>query len=214
MKTQLLCGALGAMLLTTSALAQAARPAATPAAPAAQAGSAARPSTAPSNPGPVIAGVCILDGPGAIGGSAAGRAASTRLQQLTQQVQAELQGQQTPLETEANRINALPEAQRAAPSQALAPRVQAFRTLAGRREQELALTQRQALQQIETALQGVISQIYVQRGCGVMIDRGSVVYANPAMDVTQAAVAALNTRLPTITFNRATLPATPAPAAR
>jgi outer membrane protein len=200
MKTQLICGALGAMLLTTTAFAQTA--------PAA--GTAARPSGAPTNPGPVIAGVCVLDSQAAIGNSAAGRAAATRLQQLTQQVTAELQPQQTALQTEATRINALPEAQRAAPAQALNTRAQTFRTLGARREQELALTQRQALQQIETALSAVIGQLYVQRGCGLMIDRGSVIYSNPAIDVTPAAVTALNARLPTITFNRATLPAQPA----
>ena len=183
-----------------------------PAAPAAPA--AARPSTAPANPGPVIAGVCILDGAGAISGSAAGRAASARLQTLTQQVQAELQAQEATLTTEANRIRALPEAQRAAPATALQPRVQAFQTLAATRQEELRRTQATALQRIETELQAVVSTLYVQRGCGLMMDRSAVVYSNPAMDVTQAAVTALNTRLPTITFERARLPATPAPAAR
>lgn len=204
MKTTILCGALGAMLLSTYAAAQTARPAATPA--------GARPAAAaaPSNPGPVIAGVCVLDGAAAIGNSAAGRAANTRLQTLTQQVQAELQAQRTPLTTEATAINALPEAQRAARSQALQPRVQAFQTLANTREQELRLTQSQAVQRIENELQAVVSQIYVQRGCGLMLDRAAVVYTNPAIDVTPAAIAALNTRLPTITFNRSTLPATPA----
>lgn len=202
MKTTILYGALGAMLLSTTVAAQTApaRPAATPA--------GARPAAnAPANPGPVIAGLCVLDGAAAISNSAAGRAANTRLQTLTQQVQAELQAQQTPLTTEANAINALPEAQRGARRQTLAPRVQAFQTLATTREQELRLTQQQALQRIENELQGVVSQIYVQRGCGLMLDRSAVVYTNPAIDVTPAAIAALNTRLPTITFNRATLPA-------
>ncbi|MBW3617481.1 MAG: OmpH family outer membrane protein [Proteobacteria bacterium] len=206
MKTIILCGALSATLLSSTVAAQTApaRPAATP--PGARPAAAA----APSNPGPVIAGVCVLDGAAAIANSAAGRAANTRLQTLTQQVQAELQAQQTPLTTEATAINALPEAQRGPRRQALGPRVQAFQTLAQTREQELRLTQSQALQRIETELQAVVSQIYVQRGCGLMLDRAAVVYTNPALDVTPAAIAALNTRLPTITFNRATLPATPA----
>jgi outer membrane protein len=206
MHRHLLCAA-GALLIATSAAAQTA-----PARPAAA--TAPRPSSAPTNPGPAIAGVCVLDGAGAISGSAAGRAASTRLQTLTQQVQAELQAQEATLTTEANRIRALPEAQRTAPATALQPRVQAFQTLAGTRQEELRRTQATALQRIETELQAVVSTIYVQRGCGLMLDRSAVVYSNPAMDVTQAAVAALNTRLPTINFERTRLPATPAPAAR
>jgi outer membrane protein len=208
MQRHLLCAA-GALLVATSAAAQTA-----PARPAGAATAPARPSTAPTNPGPAIAGVCILDGAGAISGSAAGRAASARLQTLTQQVQAELQAQEATLTTEANRIRALPEAQRAAPATALQPRVQAFQTLAGTRQEELRRTQATALQRIETELQTVVSTLYSQRGCGLMLDRSAVVYSNPAMDVTQAAVAALNTRLPTITFERTRLPATPAPAAR
>lgn len=211
MKHLVSSAALGAMLLATAAAAQTpARPAAAPAA------AAARPAAAiPTNPGPVIAGVCILNGPGAIADSAAGRAANTRLQTLTQQVQAELQAQQAPLNTEATAIRALPEAQRAPRIQALQPRAQAFETLAATRQEELRRTQARAVQRIETELQTVVSQIYVQRGCGIMFDRSAITYANPAMDVTQAAVTALNARLPTITFERERLPAAPAaPAAR
>lgn len=196
--------ALVGALIATTAAAQT-----TPARPAAAAPAAARPAV-PTNPGPVIAGMCILNGPGVISDSAAGRAANARLQTLTQQVQAELQAQQAPLTTEANAIRALPEAQRAARIQALQPRAQAFETLANTRQRELQATQASAVQRIETELQTVVSQIYVQRGCGIMLDRSAVTYANPAMDVSQAAIAALNTRLPTITFNRTVLPATPA----
>lgn len=205
MKTILSCAALAA-LLSTQAAAQTtpARPAATPAARAA----------VPTSPGPVIAGVCILNGPGAIADSAAGRAANTRLQTLTQQVQAELQAQQAPLTTEANAIRALPEAQRAPRIQALQPRAQAFETLAATRQEELRRTQQRAVQRIEAELQTAVSQIYVQRGCGLMLDRSAITYANPAMDVTAAAITALNTRLPTITFERERLPAAAAPAAR
>lgn len=209
MKTHTICAALGVTLLATSAYAQtrpAARPAATPAAPAAQAG------TLPSNPGPVIAGVCMLDGPTAIRQSSAGQATSARLQVLGQQVQAELKPTADSLNAENTRIRALPAAQQQAPGQALTTRVQQFQRLQQQRAQELELTQARALEQIETQLSAVVSQIYVQRGCGLMLDRNSTIYANPAMDTTAAAVAALNARMPTITFNRATLPATPAAA--
>lgn len=192
--------ALAVTLSATAAYAQAARPAAPAAAPAAR----------PANPGPVIAGICVLDEQRAVLTSAAGRAFTTRMQQLSQQVQAELQGQQTPLETEARRIGALPDAQRAAPSQALNPRIQTFQRLASQRQAELEATQQQQLRRIANEMQPVVSQVYSQRGCGVMLDGQSIVYANPAMNVTDAVITALNARLPTLTFNRATVPATPA----
>ena len=216
MKTSILFGAAGAMLLAASASAQTtpARPAG--AAPAPITPAAARPAPAtPTSPGPAVAGVCTLDGPGAIGASAAGRAAGTRLQTLTQQVQAELAPQQTSINTELTAIRALPEAQRQPRATALEPRARAFQQLAAQREQELRATQATALQRIEGELQTVVSQLYVQRGCGLMLDRSAVIYGNPAIDVTQAAVTALNARLPTITFERTRLPAqAAAPAAR
>lgn len=169
----------------------------------------------PTNPGPAIAGVCTLDEQRAIVTSAAGRAYNTRMQQLTQAVQAELTPQQTSIEAEARRIQALPENQRAQPSQALTPRLTAFQRLAATREAELQATQRRQLQRIATEMQPVVSQVYVQRNCGLLLDGSAVVYANPAMSITDAVVAGLNTRLPTLTFNRETLPAqAAAPAAQ
>ncbi|MDP8916935.1 MAG: OmpH family outer membrane protein, partial [Pseudomonadota bacterium] len=114
------------------------------------------------------------------------------------------------LNAEATRIRALPEAQRAAPAQALNTRANALQRLAAQREQELEQTQVSALRRINNELQAVVSQLYVQRGCGLMLSRSAVVYANPAMDVTTQAVQALNTRLPTITFDRERLQPRPA----
>lgn len=198
-----------AVVAMTAVLAAAPALAQTPPAQAAAGAAAAR----PTNPGPVIPGVCLLDEQRAIVTSAAGRAFNTRMTQLTQQVQAELQPQQTSLETEARRIGALPEAQRAAPGQALNPRVQAFQRLANQRQQELEATQQRQLRRIAAEMQPIVAQVYVQRSCGLMLDGQSAVYANPAMNVTDAVIAALNTRLPTLTFNRETAPAAAAPAA-
>ena len=129
MKFALCASALAAATLASgSAMAQAA--------PAA----AAAPSVRPTSPGPVIPGVCILDEQRAVATSAAGRAYTARMQVLTQQVQAEVQAQQTPIETEARRINALPEAQRAAPGQALNPRIQTFQRRAGQRQAAIEAT--------------------------------------------------------------------------
>jgi outer membrane protein len=202
-----LCTAALAVCAAAPAFAQTtpARPATAPAAAATP-----RPASAPTNPGPVIPGVCVLDGEQAIGTSAAGRAAAARLTVLRQQVQAELAPEDTALRNEATRIRALPEAQRAAPAQAYQTRGAALQQLAGRRQAELERTEYNALLRINTELSAVVSQIYVQRGCGLMLSKSAIVYANPAMDVTAAAVTALNARMPTITFNRETLPAQPA----
>lgn len=196
--------AAGALLCAAPAFAQT-----TPARPAAQ--PAAQPA-APASPGPVIPGVCLLDTESAIAGSAAGRAASARMNALTQQVEAELTPERNAINAELTRIRALPAAQQQTPGAALQTRANTFQALAARREQELQRTQVTALRRIEGELSTVISQLYVQRGCGLMISRNAVIYGNPAMDVTALAVTQLNTRLPTITFNREQLPAGTTPA--
>ena len=48
----------------------------------------------------------------------------------------------------------------------------------------------------------MIRALYTQRNCGVLFDRQAVFAANPAMDVTDAAVAALNAKIQTFTFER------------
>jgi outer membrane protein len=168
----------------------------------------------PSNPGPVIPGVCVLDEQRAVVTSAAGRAFNTRMQQLSQQVEAELRPQQTSLQTELTTYQSqqatLQPAQRQQREQALQTRANAFQTLASTRQRELQLTQETQLRRIATEMQPVVNQVYVQRGCGLMLDSQSTVYANPAMNVTDAVIAGLNTRLPTLTFNRSTAPAAPA----
>ena len=205
MKTTILCTA-AALLCASAAYAHT-----TPARPAAQAPAAAapqvRPQAAPTNPGPVIPGVCVMDSQAAISGSAAGRAAAARMQTLTQQVRAELTTEGNAISTEDRAIRALPEAQRTARISALQTRVNTFQQTGAVREEELRRTQGQALNRIVQALEPVVLQLYVQRGCGLMVDRGSVIYANPAMDVTQQAVQALGRAVPTITFDRVGLPA-------
>jgi Skp family chaperone for outer membrane proteins len=193
-----------AALVTSIALPAAAQQAAAPA------------GATPTNPGPVIPGVCVLNEQGAILGSAAGRAYATRIQQLGQAVNAELTPQRTAIETEARAIQALPENQRGPRTQALQPRVTQYQQLANTRQQELAATERRQLGRIAEALQPVVAQVYVQRSCGMLIDQQSVVYANPAMNITEAVVTALNARLPSLgnfERERAPAPGAAAPAA-
>lgn len=199
----------GALLCAASAQAQT-----TPARPAGQAPAAVpaiapqvRPAAAPTNPGPVLPGVCVLDSQAAIANSAAGRAAATRMQTLTQQVRAELTAEQTAIRNEGTAVSALPEAQRGPRTTALQTRFNTFQQTGAVREEELKRTQGQALNRIVQAMEPVVLQLYVQRGCGLMLDRGGIVYSNPAMDVTAQAVQALDRALPTLTFDRVRLPA-------
>ena len=200
-------------LLAAAAALTAASPVFAQAQPARPAAAAPAATPLPSRPGPNIAGVCVVDTEGAIAASSVVRAFQTRMQTLTQNVRAELQPEDTAIRTEATRIQALPEAQRATPTNALQARLTAFQRRAQQREQELQTTQGQQLQRLGNELRPVLDQVYGARGCGILIARDAVVAFNPAMDITGAVTTALNARIQTITFDRATLPQQPAAAA-
>jgi Skp family chaperone for outer membrane proteins len=205
-----------AALVTAAALAahvQAAtpaRPAAAAAAAPAAAAPAAQANIAPP-PGPPIGGLCVFSYDRAIGNSTVGKAYVTRMQQLTAQVQAELTPERTAIETEGNTL----QTQRASLTQdqlnqrvgALQTRAQAYSTKEQQRGAELEETKNQQLQKIATAINPLLASVYTQRNCAAVFDQASLLAANPAMDITDAVTAQLNTKMTTITFDRATLPA-------
>lgn len=182
------------------------------AAPAlAQTAPAAPAGARPSNPGPVIAGVCILDEQRAIGASSAGRAYTARLQQLAQQVQAELKPQQAAAEADVRTFEsqqaALTAEQRQTRGQAVQTRISTYQRLAQTRQAELQATQETQLRRIAAEMQPVVAQVYSARNCGLLLDGQSVAFSNPAMNITDQVVTGLNTRLPTLTFERTRAPA-------
>jgi outer membrane protein len=201
--TTALLAAAAALSLASGAFAQAQ--------PARPAGAAPAQAAFPSRPGPVVAGVCVVDNEAALANATVGAAFRNRMQALTQQVQAELQPQGTAIQTEANAINALAQgAPRTQRENALRTRAQTFQNLADQRQRELQLTQQQQLTRLTNELRPVLDQVYGQRNCGILLSRDAVVALNPAMDITAAVTAGVNARIQTITFDRATLPQQPA----
>jgi Skp family chaperone for outer membrane proteins len=208
-------GLASALALSTAAMAQTPPPAAPAAA-------------APVASGPVIAGVCTLSKEYAVVGSAVGQSVGARMKQLTTSVEAELKAEGTALESEKRTL----ESQRATMQQdALEQRILAFnqRYAAFQRKQqvrgqELQATQAKQIQKIAEQLGPILEQVYKERNCGLMLDRDSLILANPTMDVTQLAVTRLNAKITTLSFERERLdqpqaagaaprPAAPAPAA-
>ena len=207
MKTMTSMLALAASALSVgSAMAQA-----QPARPSAGAAAQAQ---LPSRPGPTIAGICVVDNEAALSNSTVGAAYQARIRALAQQVTAELQPEQTAIETEVRAVQALPAAQRGARETALGTRINTHRNLAAQRQRELELTQQRQLGRLSNEIRPVLDQVYAARGCGVMLDRAAVVAVNPAMDVTAAVTQGLNARIQTITFERERLQVPAAPATR
>lgn len=174
---------------------------------------AAAPASATANAitGQPIAGICVYNDDRAVATSSVGKAAAARMQALKSQTTAELQGEASALQTDAKAFEAkratLSAQQLQAQAQPLQQRQDALERKAQLRSRELEATGGRALQQIHTAIVPIVSQISSSRNCSVLLNGESVMAVNPAMDVTDAVVAQLNTRMSTITFDRANLAA-------
>jgi outer membrane protein len=179
---------------------------------------AAAPAAAPAvTHGPALPGVCTVSVEGAIATSTVGKYVQTRLQQIASQVQAELSAEQTAIENEAKTL----EGQRTTLDQntfetrasALQVKANAFQRKEQQRGRELQATQQKALGRVYQELTPIVSQVYQQRQCSLLINRESVVLSNPAMDISQPVVTALNAKITQFTFDRERLDQAAAPAA-
>jgi outer membrane protein len=172
---------------------------------------AASAQQAPANPGPVIPGVCVYYNARLLAQSSAGQAVEARMQQLAQEVQGELQPYATSIQTDAQQLQAsgasLPADQLQQRRQALQQRAQEAQQLEATRENELRYTLGMQRQAITEAVSPILTTLYQEKGCGLLLDRESVFMMNPAMDVTDLAIQRLNTALPTLSFNRMPVPA-------
>jgi outer membrane protein len=164
-------------------------------------------AAAPAVPqGPVIPGVCIVSPEAVVGGSNVGKYVNTRLQQIVQQVQAELGGENTAIENEAKQLDS----QRATldantfeqRGAALQVRNNALQRKAQLREREVQATEQKALARISQEMEPVITSVYAQQHCSVLLQRSAVVIGNPAMDITPAVVSGLNAKIQQFAFDR------------
>lgn len=168
--------------------------------------------------GPVIPGVCTISVNQAIAESQVGQYVRTRLQQLGQQVSAELSPEDQSLSNDAKAFQAkeatLDATSRQTQGQALQARANAFQQKYELRQREMQATQEKALNRIAQELDPIAQQLYQQHRCSILINRNAVLIGNPDMDLTQAAVTQLNGKIQQFAFDREHLDTAPAPAAR
>ncbi|HEY0437660.1 MAG TPA: OmpH family outer membrane protein [Phenylobacterium sp.] len=185
--------AVAAMSAASAALAQAAAPAAAPAQPAIAYG-------AP------IPGVCTMSPEAAMANSQVGNYVGTRMKQIVDQANAELNGEKTQLDNEAKALDA----RRASTDQntweqqaaAIQVRANAWQRKAQLRDREIQATDQKAENRIFQEMEPLIKQVFQQRACSILLNRGSIVVANPAMDITPQVVTALNGRITQFAFDR------------
>lgn len=159
-----------------------------------------------TNPGPALPGVCVYHNERMLAQSSAGQSLNQGMQRLVQEVQGELQPYGASIQSEAQRIQQLPQDQQGQPMQALQQRIQEAQQLEQTRDVELRYTRAQQINAIATAVDPIIVAIYQERGCGLLLDRESVYVMNPAMDITDTVIERLNGALPSLSFSRQSPP--------
>ncbi|HLK25589.1 MAG TPA: OmpH family outer membrane protein [Caulobacteraceae bacterium] len=157
--------------------------------------------------GPSMPGLCFLFKDELLGTSTVGKFVSSRLQQLGQQVEAELNAQNSSLQNDAKAL----EAQRATLSQqqlqeraaALGTRQQNLEREVALRRQEMSATEQKALQRISTEADPIVRQVFQQRGCSVLLDGAAILLpSSSTIDITPAVVTGLNSKITQFTFDR------------
>jgi Skp family chaperone for outer membrane proteins len=134
------------------------------------------------------------------------RAASTQMQSQQTALQTRAQTLETQLAAEAKPIqDAFTALNGKAADAALQQRATAFQTKQqnARRElqtaeRNLQSTQLHVQQQIGQRLRTIISSLATSRGANLAVDTGSTLFAAPAIDITDAALAQLNQQLPSV----------------
>ena len=165
-------------------------------------------AAAPAAPPVVLTGtsVCVLSRDGLVAGSTVGKFVQTRLGQLTNQVQAELSGEQSSIQSAAKDLETkkatLAQAAYQQQGQALQQRVNALQEKAQQRDRELQATEQRAIQRILQEATPLVSAEVKTKNCGVLVDGSAVLAVNPSMDLTQDVITALNGKLTQFDFDR------------
>ncbi len=192
---------IAALAVASAAAAQAAAPA---------------PPPVPLTQGPAISGMCILSVNQAISQSTVGQYVSQRMNQIVAQVKAELSPEDTAISTDGRALEAsrstLDQATFQSKAVALQARINALREKADLRQKEVQATEQKSLNRIAQELDPIAKQLYQQKKCSILVDKGSVMIANPDMDITQQAIVALNARIQQFPFDREHLDTAVAPA--
>lgn len=164
--------------------------------------------------------IVVIDQAKILRDSAAGKDIQTKIGSIESAMERELKPTADSLNAEGQTIeaktaNMTPEAMRADAALKTqvtnyARKAQEFNVKRQVTAQELAMTERKAVQDFFAALRPVLQEVVAERGAQVMLDRSSVTFADPSIDVTALVISKMNAKTPTISVVRQKIPAQPA----
>lgn len=175
------------------------------------AGALAQTAPAAAPAAPVPSPVVVFDVQAVIAGSAAGQDMNTKLQAIATAMRTELEGEARTLETERQRLLAVPAAQFQSPEnvqaqQRFQQRAEELALKDRRTAAELQATQNAALQQFNAALQPAVRASMTARNAVIALESNTVYDNVGGVDVTADVISRINASTRTINVQRVTLP--------
>lgn len=144
--------------------------------------------------------VVVLNLSAVMGATQVGQSVGQQIQVLAEQAKTDLSGEAKQLQTEAQAIAKLPEAERATRAAAFAPRQEAFRRRAQEREAQVRAAFAKAQNEISKQLEPILRQVTTAHGANMVLDRRATAgLADPSLDITEEVVKQLNTKMPAYT---------------
>ncbi len=160
--------------------------------------------------GEAVPGVCMLSREAVLANARVSVAANARIEQMIDsgnaEFAAERQGVDADIAALRQEAAGLSEDVRKSRAASLSAQLQAIRAKAEHRSKEISLTRSKVFQQISDHLQPVIAAAYKAEGCGLLLDRSSVLGGNYSHDITASVVTGLDAKITTISFEREELP--------
>jgi Skp family chaperone for outer membrane proteins len=168
---------------------------------AAQAQTPASPPT-----GPAIPGMCILSQEALVFTSTVGKFVATRLTQLNQAAQAEINSETTSLQADEKAFEAarsgLSSDQLQQRGAALAARERDLERTVQVRREEMNQTAQKAQARILTEAQPIFQSAVREHNCSVVMSGTGVLVAETSMDITPTVIAGLNAKITQFEFER------------
>lgn len=147
--------------------------------------------------------------------SAVGQHIAQRVEQIGNEISAELAPMREQIQSESEALNAetaslTEEAMQQRPDlvqrfQTLQAQAQQFEQVRQLRQQELQVTQRRAMAPVMEVLQTILQEIIAERNASILLERSNVVFANENVDISASAIERLNQRITTTPVNRVRL---------
>lgn len=160
--------------------------------------------------------IAVLDRDRLVVESAAGQDMQIKLQTIGEAMNAELNPIAAAIESEGRSIEirtagkSIEDIQAdpvlAAEVGAYMQRAQSFANAQQIKSNELSLTERQALAQFYVALRPVLTMVVEETGVDIILDRSTIIFGSPAVDITDAVLAKMDETVTSIEVVRQSVP--------